>query len=252
MRPTLFTANWTDLAAFNYTISPSILRPYIPSDIQLDSFNDETYLSVIALRFGDCSLLGTVPLFLQPTFPMIAFRIYVKRTDSEGNTRRGTMFLKEIVPHPSFKMTARFLGKRTVHRAPVTSNISRGSSYLFWWGRIADNNWLEATVEGEAFETKPDTLEDFIFEKEWDFVPFKGRHALQYQAVHPRWKTWNARNFEAHINLRGVLPNEIAKAVSKTPASVIIAEGSRVRVGFPSFAKSQRRIAPATQLHRLN
>ncbi len=252
MRPTLFTANLTDLTAFNYSMAPSLLTPYLPADVQLDSFNDETYLSVIALRFGDCSLMGTVPMFLQPTFPMIAFRIYVKRKDRDGVWRRGTLFLKEIAPHPSVKMTARMLGKRGVHRAPVTSNITQGSSYLFWWGRIADNNWLEATVEGDAFETRPETLEDFIFEKEWDFVPLRGKHTLQYQAAHPRWKTWSAKNSEAHINLRGVLSDEIANAVSKTPASVIIAEGSRVRVGFPSLARSQRRIAPAKQLYRLN
>jgi hypothetical protein len=215
----------------------------VPLDLELDTFEGRTYLSVVALRSGDASLFGKMPTFLQPTFPLIAFRTYVKRRDPSGVDRHGTVLLKEIAPYPGPTMTDRLLRKSNVEREPVTANIFAGSKYLFWWGRIADNNWLEASVSGEPEETTEDSFAEFIFEREWNFVPVKKRRTLQYKSEHPRWNFWRASDFAARINARHILTGDLTRSLSRPADCAFVAQGSRVRIGFPALAAKVKRSA---------
>lgn len=234
MSLSLLSGTWSDITAFNYAVDPFALRPFVPSGTELDLFEDEAYLSVVALCFGQPHWLGVIPLPFR-RFPMVTFRFYVKRRMPDGTIQRGTVFLKEFTPLTSVLTFARLMGKRDLQRAPVTTNIFPNSSYLFWWGRIVDNNWLEAKVEGEPSITTAGTLEDFIFEKEWDFVPMGTRKTLQYRCTHPRWRVWRAHDAEARIDIHGLLSGDIARALTLSPRSVFVAQGSKVKMHFPTL-----------------
>lgn len=240
MAISLISGSWNDITAFNYAIDPIALRPFAPIGTELDFFEDQTYLSVVALNFERPTLFSTLPALLHPKFPMITFRFYVKRRLRDGSYRHGTVFLKQFAPLTSVAMFAHALGKKDLEREAVAANIFENASYLYWWGRIIDNCWIEARVHGEPHLTEPGTFEDFIFEKRWDFVPFSSRTTLQYQAKHPRWKVWQSNDYETRIDMSGILSGDIARRLMKPANSAFVAKGSRVQMSFPGFVRSPK------------
>lgn len=240
MNLSFLSAKWSDIAAFNYAIEPLALRPFVPVGTELDFFEDETYLSVVALRFKHPRFFYAFPIPGFAAFPMVTFRIYVRKPREDGTYDHGTVFLKEFSALRSVHVFSRLLGKRDVARTVVSAHIERGSAYHYRWGRLVDGNWLEAKVTGRAHVTKPESLEDFIFEKECDFVPFHRKRTLQYRVHHPRWKVWTATESEARMDMTGILPGEISRRLMRPPNSVFIAKGSRANMGLPQIISKAR------------
>lgn len=56
LRPFL-TANWRYLAMLNFAVDPKLLDPHVPAGIELDYYNGETYVSVVASCFITRSFL---------------------------------------------------------------------------------------------------------------------------------------------------------------------------------------------------
>jgi uncharacterized protein len=98
------TAEWQWLAMLNYEIDPAVLRPYVPAGTELDPREGKTYVSMVGFLFADTRLRGyAIPY--HTTFEEVNLRFYVRRT--VGNeTRRGVVFIKEIVPRRAIAWTA--------------------------------------------------------------------------------------------------------------------------------------------------
>ena len=52
------TAEWKKLVFVNYIIDPEILKPYLPQKTELDYFNGNCYVSVVAFLFANTKLRG--------------------------------------------------------------------------------------------------------------------------------------------------------------------------------------------------
>src|SRR4028118_2442131 len=90
------TAKWQNLVMANYVVSPELLQNFVPSGVELDFWQDECYVSLVAFKFVDTCVRGFyVPLHIN--FEEVNLRFYVKRT-TPTEVRRGVTFIKEIVP----------------------------------------------------------------------------------------------------------------------------------------------------------
>ena len=99
------SAEWRYLAMLNYEIDPAVLRPYVPYDTELDTWNGETLVSMVGFLFLKTRLLG-VPIPFHTDFEEVNLRFYVRRRGEEG-WRRGVVFIKEIVPKAAIAVVAR-------------------------------------------------------------------------------------------------------------------------------------------------
>ncbi len=72
------TAEWRHLAMLNYEIDPVILRPFVPSGTELDSWNGKTYVSIVGFLFLKTRVRGLAIPFHQ-NFEEINLRFYVRR-----------------------------------------------------------------------------------------------------------------------------------------------------------------------------
>jgi uncharacterized protein YqjF (DUF2071 family) len=88
------TAEWNDLALFNYEIDPELLKEYVPIGTELDLWNDRCYISLIGFMFEEVKILGLkIPLHVN--FEEVNLRFYVKRWKMEfGNV--GLFLLKKL------------------------------------------------------------------------------------------------------------------------------------------------------------
>ena len=44
-------ASWENLIMANYAIDPKLLMPYLPFGVELDYYNNETYVSLVGFLF---------------------------------------------------------------------------------------------------------------------------------------------------------------------------------------------------------
>ena len=112
------TAEWRKLALANYQVDPDILKPYVPKGTQLDFWNDRCYLSLVGFMFINTKLLGLkIPFHVN--FEEVNFRFYVKIIEN-GQTKRGVVFIKEIVPRHILTFIANTFYKEHYQTLPET------------------------------------------------------------------------------------------------------------------------------------
>jgi uncharacterized protein len=58
MAKTFLSAAWRNLILANYVIDPLLLKKYLPCRTELDTFNDEHYVSLVAFLFQNVKVLG--------------------------------------------------------------------------------------------------------------------------------------------------------------------------------------------------
>ena len=51
MKPSFLTAEWRDLVMLNYQVEPSILAPRVPRGTELDEWDGQTFISLVAFSF---------------------------------------------------------------------------------------------------------------------------------------------------------------------------------------------------------
>lgn len=155
-RPFL-SAEWRHLLMLNFEIDPSVLRPLVPRGTELDAWQGKTLVSLVGFLFLDTRVLG-IRVPFHRTFEEINLRFYVRR-DAAGESRRGVVFVKEIVPKPAVALVARWRYNENYVAHPMDSRVElpcpstemRGSVEYAW--RVgADRYSLRAGICGEAVQ----------------------------------------------------------------------------------------------------
>ena len=113
----------------NYEIDPAALAPFVPAGTELDFWNDKTYVSMVGFLFQDTRVRG-VSIPFHRYFEEVNLRFYVTRATAGGETRRGVVFIRELVPRAAVAVVARRLYGEPywvvpmAHRAELS--LSRG------------------------------------------------------------------------------------------------------------------------------
>ena len=110
----------------NYIVDPAVLTPYLPNKTELDLFNGNAYVSLVGFMFTNSRILGfKIPFHVN--FEEVNLRFYVRYNDN-GIWKRGTVFIKEIVPKPAISFIAntvyheKYDTKRMKHTTSQTAN----------------------------------------------------------------------------------------------------------------------------------
>ena len=240
-RRVFLRAEWRYLVMVNYTVDPAVLGPLVPAGTTLDLFRGEALASVVGFRFLRTRLLG-VPVPGHADFDEVNLRFYVTRVAADGERRRGTTFVREIVPRAAVAGTARlcynepYLALPMRSTAPRAPNEPPGRLAYEWRGGGRDpRRWhrVEATVDGPAAELAPGSEEEFVAEHYWGYTRQREGGTVEYQVAHPRWRAWPARAAALDADVVGLYGAAFADALGAPPRSAFVAEGSPVAVHLP-------------------
>ena len=194
----------------SYAVDPGELAALVPPGTELDFTDDgRTFVSLVGFRFLDTRLLGgrvRVPCHVD--FPEVNLRFYVRRRDpaDAGQWRRGTVFIKEIVPLPAVAAVARLLYGEKYLARPMRSQLdggddARGPDRLeFRWRADGAWNALGATCDpAEGWRASaPGSPEEWISEHYFGYAARRGR-TTEYGVEHPRWRVRPARSCAVDI-----------------------------------------------------
>jgi uncharacterized protein YqjF (DUF2071 family) len=235
---TFLTAEWRWLVMLNYRVAPELLLPHVPAGTELDSWNGATYVSVVGFLFRDTRVLG-VPVPFHRSFEEVNLRIYVRRTVN-GEVRRAVTFIREIVPRRLIATVAKLSYNEPYttlpmrHRlGPIDGESAAPSVVAYAWRHRGANAAVSAEPIGTARALDAGSEEEYIAVHHWGYTRQRDGGTVEYRVEHPQWRTWRVRNARLDGDVAPLYGADFAAAVSGTPASAFLADGSAVTVSFP-------------------
>jgi uncharacterized protein len=225
------TAEWRYLVMLNYHIEPELLRPFLPQYTELDSWQDQTFVSIVGFMFLNTRILG-LPIPGHINFEELNLRFYVRRKGPEG-WRRGVVFIKELVPRWAIATTARLAYNENYVSLPMRHHIVRGEmetavSYQWRWQKA----WHSVQIEthGQPQPLHPGSQEEFITEHYWGYARQRDGGTVEYQVEHPPWNVWQATSYQFDCDVASLYGPTFAPVLQAPPASAFLADGSAVTV----------------------
>jgi len=231
MTDTFLSARWENLIMANYEVNPCVLQPYLPKGVELDFYNNKTYVSLVGFMFKQTRLFKILIPFLG-TFEEINLRFYVKRV--EGDTiKRGVVFINETVPYKSVAWLANRLYKEHYIAIPTKNFIevaNHTKKIRYEWKINKGWNHIEVNAAIKNEIMLPGSVEEFIFEHYYGYTKINKQLSQEYKVNHSRWLVNKVMDYSIHCNFKSMYGDEFSFLSNHQPDSVIIAEGSPVTV----------------------
>ena len=223
------TAEWRNLLMLNYAVEPSLLERFVPRGTELDTFEGKTYFSLVGFEFNRSRVCGIQVPFHQ-SFEEVNLRFYVRRS-----SKRGVVFIRELVPRFAVAAVARFAFNENYSCVPMSHRIEdcadRGEVEAeYAWVAGPDCCSMRIETEASSFLPPEGSLSQFITEHYWGYAAQPRNGCLEYEVQHPRWLVKNAQRAEFSGKVDRLYGAEIAQALAREPDSAFLAEGSPVTV----------------------
>lgn len=230
------TAEWRWLVMINYEVDPALLEPLVPSGTTLDLFGDRALVSMVGFRFLRTRVLG-VPIPFHRNFDEVNLRFYVRRRAAGGETRRGVVFVSEIVPRAAIAWVARRFYNENYRALPMRHSISlpiepgrASGGAAYEWRHGGRVHRLAARVSGEPELPTEGSEEQFITEHYWGYSAQRDGSTVEYGVEHPSWRLWQADEAQLDCDVAALYGARFAAPLAAPPSSALIAEGSPVVV----------------------
>lgn len=231
MTDTFLSARWENLIMANYAVNPDVLAPYLPKGVELDFYNNKTYVSLVGFMFKKTRLFN-IPIPFLGTFEEINLRFYVKR--AIGNSvKRGVVFINETVPYKPVAWLANKLYKEHYIAIPTKNEIditTHSKNIKYQWKINKEWNHIAVNAAKENEAMLPGSVEEFIFEHYYGYTKINEQHSQEYKVNHPRWQVNKVLDHSIHCDFKSMYGNDFSFLSNHQPDSVIIAEGSPITV----------------------
>jgi len=231
-RRVFLSAEWRDLVMLNYEVDPAVLRRYVPRGVELDTFEGRTFVSLVGFQFLRTRLYGFLAVPFHSNFDEVNLRFYVRRHEG-GETRRGVVFVRELVPRMAIARFARLMYGEKYDSCPMQHRIQRNAHGLaaeYTWEWRAGHFQLGAAAEGEPRRVAEGTIENFITEHYWGYSAKSASQSIEYRVSHDPWRVWVSGNAKFEGDGDALYGAEFGAALRRAPDSAFIAEGSPVLV----------------------
>lgn len=215
----------------NYKVDPEILANYVPPGTELDLWNGTCYVSLVGFMFVHTKLLG-LPIPFHTDFEEVNLRFYVRYNDGI-RSKRGVVFIKEIVPKPALTLVANTIYKEHYETLQMEHEwIEDGSKteIAYRWKKEGKWNTLRVEAEPNQVAIAPGSEAEFITEHYWGYSKAADDRTFEYEVTHPRWDHYPVRQFQIDVDFGAVYGSEFAFLSKRQPTSVMLAEGSKITV----------------------
>ena len=221
------TARWEDLILVNYEVEPSLLAGRLPQGTTLDFADGLCFVSLVAFMFRNTRVVG-VPIPFHINFEEVNLRFYVKRETAE-ETRRGVVFIKEIVPRFAIATVARVLYGEPYQAWRMHHEIS-DKHVAYGWKKGSSQSRL-SVGRGESLGVPGEGSHgEFIIEHYWGYTRRSSARTDEYKVEHPKWEMLSAENPEITVDFAGTYGPEFDFLARQKPYSVLLAKGSEISV----------------------
>lgn len=231
----ILKAQFSKLVTINFQIDDQLLKPLVPPGLELDYFEGETYVSLIAMTISGVKIWG-LPFSIVPAAPDVSLRFYVRRSGGE-HADNGTCLIKDYVGGATLAwyLESQFKSKfKKIKFKSTAAGFGNNEIPEIEYQWKAGDQWNKLRVRARSQITKrgPDTKVGFILDHMNYFASVDGR-TLVYQVERPRWEVWDAAQANFNCNVERMFGRQFVRPLAKRPASVFVTAGSPVTVYKP-------------------
>lgn len=221
------SAEWSNLILFNYPVEGIYLKPYLPTNCELDYFENSAFVSLVAFQFSNTKVFGLKwPGFIH--FPEVNLRFYVKLKG-----QRAVCFIREYVPSHIIVGLARMIYNEPYKRASISNVINKNQEQIFTSYRLTSGSAsmsLNVTAKNSPYLPPLNSLEHFFKEHERGVGQSRKGKTLIYKVEHPYWRIYPIINTKVEVNWKALYGSQFSFLHQQTPHSVVFAKGSKVKV----------------------
>ena len=238
--PAALTANWINPLLFSWPVDDAVLQPLLPPGLVIDHWQGRAYISLVGLRFESLRVFG-VPI-LPRRYDEVNLRFYVRRPSGHGDGHPGVVFIRQIVPHRLTAFAARVMYGEPFETAPVghefygcdAAGTAPANCVAYHWQAPGRRQRFWASADDAPTAAAPGSLEEFLTRRYWGYNGKIGAGVKTYHLTRPAWRTRQASRWGIDCDFSEVGGGRLAETMRKTPASVLLATGSRTAVSLPA------------------
>ncbi|MEM9942213.1 MAG: DUF2071 domain-containing protein [Planctomycetota bacterium] len=221
----------SDIVAANFSIAPDVLAEHVPPGLELDDYNGETYISLIAQTVSKAGPFGMFGKFNQ-----LSLRFYVRRK-STGISRKGTCSLKSYVSNGTgaFLLGSKFIEEFKKLKIKNSNSGFNGNGIPnadYSWQVEENQNRLRVKARSPIKNDGPNTKVGFILSHTNHYEGNRGK-TLEYRIDRPNWTAWDAAKASFTCDVKRLFGLDFVKPLAKRPASVFVTAGSVVSIYRP-------------------
>jgi uncharacterized protein len=225
---TFLTATWSHLLNLSFAVPDALLLPLLPPELELDRWEGQAYVSLVAFDFLHTRVRGIkVPFHVN--FPEVNLRFYVHHKG-----QRGVVFIREFVPKHCIALIAHRIYNEPYLAFPMESQHTQAEdgsltlTHQIW--KDKDELLLKARISGPEQLPGPDTAAHFFKEHELGFGRDKKGETLCYRVEHPLWATRDLQIEELALDFGKFYGPEWALLNGRTPEHALYCVGSPIKV----------------------
>lgn len=211
----------------NYAVEPSLLENRVPPGMTLDFHDGKCFVSLVAFMFLDTRVLK-IPVPFHVNFEEVNLRFYVKR-ETENETRRGVVFVKEIVPRLAIATVARVFYGEPYEAWKMSHQKTSDELIYVWWKRDAAHH-VKIKIGENMGVPAENSHGEFIIEHYWGYTKRSAARTDEYKVEHPKWELFDVKNYEIKTDFGKLYGAEFAFLNDAKPNSIFMAKGSPVSV----------------------
>jgi uncharacterized protein YqjF (DUF2071 family) len=177
---------WHELLFAHWPVSTKLLRPHIPAQLVIDTFDGEAWLAVVPFRMSGVRLRGTPTLPWLSAFPELNVRTYINCGEKPG-----VWFFSLDAGNSLAVALARAWFHLPYFRARMRCEERRG--WIEYTSQRAHSGAAAAMLVGRyravgpEFFSRPGTLEHFLTERYCLYALDGQGRLLRGEIHHPPW-----------------------------------------------------------------
>jgi uncharacterized protein YqjF (DUF2071 family) len=190
--PWLMAMNWHDLLFAHWRVPVQVLRPLVPSGLEIDTFDGSAWIAVVPFRMSGVRARGTPAVPGPGAFPELNVRTYVRH-----GTKPGVWFfsldaasrlavrgarLTFHLPYFDADMRCDAAGDDIAYRSRRTHRGAPAAEFAARYGPA-----------GPEFRSAPGSLEAWLTERYCLYAAKKGGTLLRGEIHHATWPLQPAR-----------------------------------------------------------
>src|SRR5215212_7567429 len=167
----VMTQTWHDLLFAHWPVQPEALGRLVPSGVELDTYDGQAWLGIVAFRLSGIRLRGLPEIPMISGFPEVNVRTYVT-----ANGKPGVYFLSLDADNPLVTAIARPWFHLAYHNARIRFARVGERVEVAGWRRGSEDARFCAMYQpcSEPFIAPPHTLEHWLTERYCYYAPGNG------------------------------------------------------------------------------
>lgn len=211
----------------NYEVAPELLEKRLPKGVSLDFFDGKCFVSLVGFMFLDTRVLG-IPVPFHVNFEEVNLRFYVKR-ETEAETKRGVVFVKEIVPRLAIAKVADLVYGEP-YECWKMSHTRTAKEVGYTWEKNGHRNSILVETGKNLGVPAENSNGEFIIEHYWGYTKRGENRTDEYKVEHPKWELFEINYAEIDVDFGAVYGEEFDFLSDKQPDSIFMAKGSEIAV----------------------